>query len=65
VKEVLGTLSRAEREGGSRKMALVGGKVGLRTKTRHHFVGGFGTVSRTRAKEGLETISRTGREGDR
>jgi hypothetical protein len=45
-------------EGGSWKMALMGGCVGLGTITRYILVGGFGTVRRTRAKEGLGTISR-------
>jgi hypothetical protein len=62
VKEVLGTLSRAGWEGGSGKMARVGGRIGLSTITRYHLVGVFGAVRRTRAKEGMRTISRAGRE---
>jgi hypothetical protein len=41
-------------------MALLCGWVGLGNKTRHHLVGGFGTVRRTSAKEVLGTISRAG-----
>jgi hypothetical protein len=40
----------------------VGGRIGLRTRTRYHLVGGFGTVSR-RVKKALGTLSRAGWEG--
>jgi hypothetical protein len=65
VKELLVTLFRVGREGGSREMALVCGRVGLGTGTRYHLLGRFGTVRRTRAKEGLGIISRAGRVGVR
>jgi hypothetical protein len=61
--EALGSLSLAGWEGGSGKMSRVGGRVGLGTITKDHFVCRFGNVSRPCAKEGLVTISRAGWEG--
>jgi hypothetical protein len=63
VKEEFGSLSRAECEGKSGKMARVGGRIILSTITKYHLFGVFGTVRRTRAKEEIGTISRAGREG--
>jgi hypothetical protein len=44
-------------------MARLGGRVGLGTITRALFVCGLGTVGRTRATEGMATISGAGWEG--
>jgi hypothetical protein len=44
-------------------MARVVGRVGLRTITMALFVCGFGTVGRTRLKEGLGTTSLAGGSG--
>jgi hypothetical protein len=63
--EGLGTISRAESEGGTGKMAWVGGRVGLGTITEDHFVCGLGNVGRPRALEGLGIISRPGGRADR
>jgi hypothetical protein len=59
----LGPRYEAGGEGRSGKMASLGGRIGLSTITRYHLVGVFGTVRRTRAKKGIGTISRAGREG--
>jgi hypothetical protein len=49
--------------GGIAENGTVGGRVVLGTGTRYHLFGGFGTVRRKRAEEGLEFISQAGRGG--
>jgi hypothetical protein len=60
VKEVLGSLSRAELDRGPGKIAREGGSVGLGNISRDHVVCGLGNVDRPRVKAGLGTIYRAG-----
>jgi hypothetical protein len=50
-KEGLGTITRDSKEGGSGKMARVGGREGIGIITMDNFVWGYVNVGRSSAKE--------------